>query len=139
MNEWMMIITMALCSTLFAVGGTKGKYWRRYVLPAGLAVIAVLSGVIWWKVIGLTLSLIIALSSGYGSNSSYWKKALVFSTYGLVFLWLGFSYWVIITPILCLLIFRLSNWKPMANTFFWKACEYVYGTLIGITFISTIK
>jgi hypothetical protein len=138
MNEWLMIGCMAWCSVLFAVGGTKGKYWRRHVLPAGLLAVALISGVIWWKAIGMALSLVAVLSMGYGSGSPYWKKAITFAGYGVAFLWIGLSWWQIITPVMCLLIFRLSNWKPMANTFFWKACEYIYGTLLGITFISCL-
>lgn len=145
MNEWVMILVMSASGALFAAGGTHidgigGQKWiRRFLLPAILASIALLSHVVWWKAVGMAVSLIVALSMGYGSRTPYWLKMVTFVTYGASFLWLGFSYWVILTPILCFSLFCLSNWKPMATTFFWKACEFLYGTLIGITFISTIR
>ena len=85
------------------------------------------------------ISLSAALHLGYGSRTPYWLKAVVFSTYGISFLWLGWSNWIWMTPLLCFGIFCLSNWKPMANTFFWKACEFLYGVFIGITFISVVR
>ena len=138
MNEYLMILIMAVCGTLFAVGGTFWKPARRYGIPLFLAVIAVLSGVILWKSLAMGFSLIAALSMGYGDRYWWWMKAVVFSAYGASFLWIGSSLWVLLTPILCFGLFFLSNWKPTANVFFWKACEFMFGTLIGITFISVL-
>jgi hypothetical protein len=139
MNEWLMILTMTLCSALFAIGGTKGKFWRRYGIPLLLGGIALYCHEPWYNALGLALTLIVALSLGYGTNSPYWKKAITFSLYGLSFLWIGWSWWIILTPILCLLIFWLSNQKPTAHPFFWKACEFLYGTFLAITFLDAIK
>ena len=139
MNEWLMIGIMAWCGILFAVGGTKGKYWRRFVLPSGLLVVSLLSGVIWWKAVAMTLSLIVTLSLGYGERTPYWLKAAVFMMYGVSFLWFGFSLWIVLSPLLCFGLFCLSNWKLTADSFFWKACEFLFGTFIGITFISVVR
>jgi hypothetical protein len=134
-----MIGVLAWCSVLFAVGGTKGKYWRRFVLPSGLLVIAILSHVIWWKSVLMTISLIVALSLGYGERTPYKWKAAVFSTYGLSFLWIGWSWWIVLCPVLCFLLFCLSNWKPTESMFSWKWIEFVYGLFLAVTFISILK
>ena len=136
MNEYLMIVIMAYCGIMFAVGGTCWKPARRYGIPLFLAIIAYYSHVSWWQCLGMAISLIVALSSGYGSGSAYIKKALVFLSYGLSFLWLGWSLWVVLMPVMCLSIFALSNWKYTTSDFFWKGCEFMYGVLIGITFIS---
>jgi hypothetical protein len=138
-NEWMQILVMASCGALFAIGGTGWKPARRYGIPVLLLVIALISGVLWWKSVLMALSLVIALSLGYGDKTAYWLKAIVFATYGLSFLWIGWSLWVVLTPVLCFSLFCLSNWKITSKDFFWKACEFIYGTLIGITFISVVN
>ena len=134
MSEYMMIVVMAVCGILFAIGGTGYKWARRFVLPLFLLAFAHT-----WMGLGMAISLIVALSLPYGSKTPYWVKALTFSTYGLSFLWIGWSWWIVITPVLCLSIFALSNWKPLANDFFWKACEFLYGVFIGITFIACLR
>ena len=146
MTELNMIITMALSSVLFALGGTEipkfgrgFKICRRYLLPAFLAFICVLSHVSWWQALGYGLSAIVALSLGYGSSSPYWKKVLVFSSYGLVSLWVGFSWWVVATPIIATSLFFFSNWKPTASSFFWKSAEFLYGSLVGISLIAALQ
>lgn len=137
-NEWLQIAVLAWCSVLFAVGGTKGKYWRRFVLPAGLLVVALLSGVIWWKAVAMAVSLIVALSLGYGERTVYWLKALVFASYGASFLWIGFTWWMLISPAVLMLLFMASNWKPLASTVFWKAWEFLAGAMIALCFIGSL-
>ena len=131
MNEWLMILTMAVCSILFAAGGTHidgigGQKWlRRYGIPIFLAFIAVLSHVLWWKVAIMATLLTIGLSAGYGEGSGYLKKLLTFCLYGLPFIAIGWSYWIAVTPLLCLLIFILSNLKQTQEMFKWKYCEFI--------------
>lgn len=139
MSEWLMIFIMVWCSSLFAIGGTKGKYWRRLVLPLGLAGIALFSHVLWYKAVLMAISLIVSLSMGYGERDPYINKFMVFCLYGMSFLWIGWSWWVVLTPILCISLFALSNWKPTAKMFFWKYVEFSYGLLLAVTFISTIR
>ena len=144
MNEWLIILTISVSGILFSAGGTHidkigGQKWlRRYLLPCFLAIMAFLSGVnVWWQLC-ILLALIVPLSAGYGSNSPYWKKVLVFTAYGLPTLAIGFSWWVVIMPVTLTLLFMASNWKPLANTVYWKAWEYLAGTLIGITLVGAI-
>jgi hypothetical protein len=140
-----MIVVMALGGILFAAGGTDipgigGQKWlRRYVLPVFFAFICLLSHVIWWKALGMAVSLIVILSCPYGSKTPYWLKALVFSGYGAAFLWIGFTFWVIATPVICFALFCLSNWKLTAKSFWWKMVEFSYGFLLAITLISCIN
>lgn len=132
-----MILILAVCGVLFALGGTGWKPARRFGIPLFLAGIALfMTDTI--RSAGLLVCLIIALSLGYGESKPYWYKALVFLAYGLSFLWIGFSLWVVLTPILCLSMFWLSNLKLTANAFFWKAVEFLMGVFLGITFISCI-
>jgi hypothetical protein len=144
-NEWLQIIVMAVGGVLFAAGGTDipgigGQKWlRRIVLPLFFAFICVLSHVVWWKCVLLGSFLFVALSLGYGSRTPYWKKALVFSTYGLSFLVIGWSIWVVLTPVLCFSLFCLSNWKPVAQWFWWKQIEFFYGLFLSITLISALS
>jgi hypothetical protein len=138
MSEWLEILTMTVSGSLFAIGGTKGKFWRRYVLPLFLAFICVLSLVSWWQSSLYAVGLCVALSCGYGERTAYWLKFLIFCAYSGVSLCIGFSWWVIITPVILILLFFASNWKPLASTVFWKAWEFIAGTLIGISLIASI-
>lgn len=145
MSEWLMILVMAFSGALFAAGGTHikgigGQKWiRRFGIPVFLFVITRALDVYLFGSIAMALTLCIALHMGYGERTPYWRKALVFAGYGLPFLFIGWSWWIVIMPIVCLVMFRLSNWKPMATTFYWKCVEFLYGTLIAVTLIGAIK
>ena len=132
MSEWWQIYQMAVASTLFAVGGTRGKYWRRYVLPLAIIVPYTPS----WSVLGYVLGLSVALHMGYGERCSWIRRVMIFSGYSLPCLFFGWSWWIVLTPILCSLLFLLSNSRPTASVFLWKGCECAYGLLIAITVIS---
>jgi hypothetical protein len=138
MSEYLMIFIMALSGSLFAIGGTGFKWARRYVLPACLGLIGAFYAP-WWAGLGYAVCLCAVLCMGYGERTPYWLKAIIFSGYGAVGLWFGWSWWVVITPVVLFTLFVLSNWKPTANTIFWKAWEFIAGVLIGITFIDCLK
>lgn len=138
MNEWLMIYLMAVSSSLFAVGGTKGKYWRRYVLPLAIG-LPCLYYVELWRIVGYILTLSLALHLGYGSKANWWYRFLAFMGYSLPCLFIGFSGWIIATPILCATAFLLSNNDRFEQMFFWKGVEFFYGLLIAITLIATIN
>jgi hypothetical protein len=139
MNEWLMIACMGFGGVLFAAGGTGYKWLRRFVLPILLGGIAVFSGILWYLCLGYALTQAITLCLPYGERTPYWLKALVFISYALPSLFFGFSYWQLILPVVCFGCFCLSNWKPTANTFFWKACEFIMGATIGTLVASVIK
>lgn len=142
-NEWIMIAVTLWSTGLFAAGGTdingKGHKWlRRFILPAGLGAIAILYAP-WWACLAYSVTLSAFLHLGYGSRCSWLKRAFIFAGYGLSTLWLGWTWWVVITPVLCLLAFWLSNFKPTAGTFYWKAVEAMYGFMIAVTFINALQ
>lgn len=138
-KEWLMIASMGLGGILFAVGGTGFKPARRFILPFFLGGIALLSGVLWWKCLILCLGLMGAFHLGYGSKTPYWPKFIVGCAFVAPTLILGFTLWQIITPITFIVMFRLSNWKPLASEFVWKIVEFLTGTLIGVTVAQLIK
>jgi hypothetical protein len=141
MNELLIIAVMAWGGVCFALGGTEipwtgnGYKWiRRHVMPLGFAVLAYFIGLVWWKCL-IFLLLSMFLRAGYGTNSPYWKKILVFTAYGLPSLVIGFSWWVVITPVVLTLLFMASNWKPLAETVFWRSWEFLAGVLVSLCFI----
>jgi hypothetical protein len=145
MNEWMMILVLALSSVLFAIGGTHidgigGQKWvRRFLLPLLLALGCLLSGVSWWQASIYALLLCASLHMGYGERTPYWKKFLIFASYSGVSAMIGLSWWLVITPVLLTLLFIGSNWKPAASSIFWKAWEFLAGTLIAISLIAAVN
>lgn len=138
-SENLMNFTMMVCGGLFAFGGTGYKLARRLGIPLFLAFIALLSHVLWWKAMLMGLTLFGALTMPYGERTPYWMKFVTFSLYGASFLWIGTTWWMVITPVICISLFALSNWKYTASIFFWKMCEFLMGTFIGITFISSLN
>ena len=146
MSELLMIAIMSISGILFSLGGTEIPYFktgfkwlRRFVLPIFLALGCVLSGVSWWQASIYALLLCASLHMGYGSSSPYWKKFLIFVSYSGVSAVIGLSWWLVITPVLLLLLFIGSNWKPMASSIFWKAAEFVMGTLIAVSLIAAVN
>ena len=139
MTEWLMILCMGFGGTLFAIGGTGFKWARRFLLPVLLGGVALISGFPWYLVAGYVLTQIVTLCLPYGERTPYPVKALVFVSYVLPSFFLGFTYWQIITPIVCFGCFCLSNWKPTAQTFVWKICEFIMGSCISITVASLIS
>jgi hypothetical protein len=130
---------MMLGGGLFALGGTKGKYWRRFVLPLFLALGCVLSHITWWQASIYAILLCVALIQGYGEKASYFKKFIIFCAYSGCSAVIGLSWWLLIAPVVLILSFAASNWKPLASTFFWKAAEFLMGTLIAISLIAAVN
>jgi hypothetical protein len=138
-TEWQMIALMATSGVLFAVGGTGYKWARRFLLPAVFGAFNLYQGVSWWQCLGFTVGLSAVLHPGYGDRANYWKRALLFTGYGVVYFWLGFTWWIVIIPPLFLGIFTLSNWKGTAEAFFWKGCEFLWGVILALAFIDSLK
>ena len=135
-KELLQIISMTISGLLFSLGELKYKWLRRYLLPVCLGILALIGGNPWHYTLAMTLCLIGALCLPYGERTSYPLKTLVFMAIFGSTAWLGFSYWQIISPLIVLALFKLSNWKPTANIFFWKAVEFITGGLLGITVAS---
>ncbi len=138
-GEYLQIAAMVGGGLLFTIGGTGWKLARRFVLPVFLGILVFLAGFFWWKAIILCLGLIVALCLPYGEKTPYWAKFLAGCAFVAPTAILGFSWWQILTPVAFILMFWLSNWKPTAKIFFWKAVEFFTGGLIGITAASFIK
>lgn len=137
MNEWLMILSMAWSTTLFAVGGTKGKYWRRFVLPIGLAGMALLNHH-WWVCLAYAVILSAFLHLGYGDRCSWLKRAFIFTGYGCAALVFALTWWALIVPLVCLGLFKASNSRLTEKSFPWKVCEAGMGFLIGAAYCSAV-
>lgn len=134
MELWF-IAAMATGGTLFAVGGTTNKAWRRFALPGVLGLLLTqfftTSKMAWLSV----LLLCIALHLGYGEKKSWIERSLVAVSYTAPSLLIGFTPWAIITPILFITLFFLSNTEYFKNFIVWKIVEFMVGVLIAITYV----
>lgn len=147
-----MILVLATCGTLFALGGTeipkygRGFKWiRRILLPISLGIASYYSSLKSekgklkpWQLAAFAL-LTLSLHMGYGDASPWWKKVLVFTFYGATSLLIGFSWWVVISPVVLTMLFFGSNWKTLASTIFWKAFEFLGGVLIALCYIGALQ
>lgn len=136
--EWYMIACMGIGGVCFAVGGTGPKWVRRFLMPVLLGFIAAISGFLWYLAVGYAITQSIVLCLPYGERTPYWLKLLVFISFALPSLFFGFTWFQPITALVCFGCFCLSNWKPTAQTFVWKICEFIMGSMIGITVASLI-
>ncbi len=139
MNEWLMILSMALGGIGFAVGGTGPKWVRRYILPVALGAICYFAGLDLWKVGCLSLGLSIAFHLPYGSKSPYWMKAITATCFILPTMFIGFSLWQLFTPLAFLGMFWLSNNRYWDRLFPWKIVEFLTGTFIAVTVVQLIN
>jgi hypothetical protein len=135
-KELLMIAAMSISGCLFAIGGTGFKWARRYLLPVCLGILAIIGGNPWHYALAMTLCLIGSLSLHYGERTNFALKTIVFMAIFGSTAWLGFSYWQIIGVVTALILFKLSNIKWTQNIVFWKAWEFITGSLIGITVAS---
>lgn len=139
-KELLMLMAMSISGTLFALGGTeispkiKGQKWlRRYLLPVLLGIVAYIGGKSLQNSLYFATSLSVSLHLPYGERTPYWIKTIVFISIFSSSLWLGFTLWQIISPILVIILFKISNAKWGQNIIFWKAWEFITGSLVGIT------
>ena len=132
MIELYMIIAMTAGGLLFALGGWKWKWIRRYLLPVVLGVLCLLAGKEPWRCGVLWIGLTGAFHLGYGHDKPYLMKLLVGISFALPTLVMGFTIFQILVPLGFLLLFRLSNWKPLSGEFSWKICEFLTGAGIGV-------
>ena len=112
-KEMLMIIAMGTGGICFSLGGTGFKWARRFLLPAILAILAILGGILWWKALAMGGCLIVALCLPYGDKIPYPVKFLVMCSYFVSTLWLGFSYWQAIGLAIVIILFKLSNWPTL--------------------------
>jgi len=137
--EILQIIAMGSGAIMFPLGGTGFKYLRRYVFPLILAGVALFGGL---QPLNAALYAVLtcgALHLPYGSKTPYLVKFLVGCAFVAPTLLFGFTIWQIITPVAFIGLFRLSNWKPLANEFTWKIVEAITGLLIGISLAVFLK
>lgn len=145
MNEWLMILTMAVGGVLFAAGGTAipkigGQKWlRRFLLAVALGLLSYFAGVIWWRDIGLSVGLCIAFHLPYGSKSPYWIKTITAICFVLPTMFLGFSAWQAFTPAAFLGMFWLSNNPHTSRLFPWVIVEFLTGVYVAVTIVQLIQ
>jgi len=132
MQEYLMILIFVLSSGLWALGGTKGKFWRRYVLPVALGTIALIGGISFSKIIIFIPLLTLFASLGYGDGKSYWYRTLIGCLYSLSTLPLGLTIWQLVLPVVFISTFALSNYSKTKNEFPWKICELLTGGFLGL-------
>jgi len=132
-KEILMIICMTSGGLLFALGGYRWKWMRRFVLPVVLGGCALLAGIEWWRCLVMASLMIGALCLPYGERTPYWAKFLVGISFISPTFLLGFNVWQIITPICFIGMFVLSNTKWWSGQFQWKLVEFITGGLIGVT------
>src|ERR1044072_2309155 len=145
MNEWLMILTMALGGILFPAGGTDipkigGQKWlRRFILAAAFGGLAYWAGIVWWRDLILGIGLCIAFHLPYGSRSSYLIKTLTAICFVLPTFALGFNLWQVFTPAAFLGMFWLSNSRYWNRLFSWKIVEFLTGSYIAVTIVTLIQ
>ena len=138
--ELIYILMMSLSGGLYALGGTGGwklasKLWRRAGIPAFLALSLHFLGVEHTIIALSCITLSVGLCMGYGDSKRWSYRAIVFSTYAISTLFIGFSAWVLISPIASIILFYLSR-KLFQNHFVWKICEFLFGAMIGVSYVS---
>ncbi len=139
MNEWLMILMMALGGSGFAIGGTGPKYVRRFILPITFGALAFWAGIEWWRCVGLGVGLCTAFHLGYGERTSYPMKFLTACSFILPTFFLGFSLWQVFTPLAFIGMFWLSNNRYWDRLFPWKIVEFLTGTFIAVTIVQLIQ
>lgn len=131
-KELLGIAAITLSPLLYMLGGYHWKWMRRFLLPAVLGAILLLTGAIWWEVLIFAIAQAITFTLPYGERTPYWLKALVGCSFALPSLILGLTIWQAAIPIIFITTFILSNYKKTAKEFPWKICEGITGFLIGI-------
>lgn len=133
MNKEILIIGVPAVSwVLFALGGYKWKWIRRFLLPCFLGGIALLMGILWWKVILFTFLLSAVLCLPYGENTPILGRGVVILCYGLAFLALKLTPIALIPPV----TFGVFYWLSLKyNWFGWKYTEGLVGLSLGITLL----
>jgi len=136
MKELWMILIMVTGSGLWALGGWRNKVWRRYAMPIVLYGLLFLFGVGWLRGLVAMGILCGVTHLGYGDSTPWWGKILVGTSYALPSIVItGLTIWTPLVPLVFLTTFALSRWKPTANDFTWKICEYSVGSVIAISLI----
>lgn len=134
-----MIVCMTSGVLLFALGGWKWKWMRRFLLPGILGIMAFISGFPVILCVAYAVAQAITLCLPYGERTPYWIKALVFTSYALPSFLFGFCVWQIFLVLGCFGLFALSNWDKSASSFPWKICEAGMGFLLGATISALIS
>jgi hypothetical protein len=138
-SEIAMIICMTSGVGLFALGGFRWKWMRRFLFPGILGLMAFLSGFPVLLCVGYAVAQAITLCLPYGERTPYALKAVVFASYALPSLLFGFTIWQIFLALGCFGLFVLSNWDKSAKSFPWKICEAGMGGLLGATIAALIS
>jgi len=136
LHELLIILAMTVGGSLFALGGYKFKWLRRFLLPVILGGIALMAGFEVWRCIVYVVLLIGAMHLPYGEKTPWPIKALVFTAFIIPSLVFGWTYWQIASPVIILGLFKLSNTPFFANAVVHKVWEFINGCLIGIILVT---
>lgn len=129
------LLAFIIGATLWRLGGWKGKWIRRYLLPF----IAVISNKIEkskLRKLLLFAMMVASFSLGYGEKRPYWYKFLVGCSWVVPkLIFLGFSWFAVIVPFVWIILFWLSNHKPYSNVFKWHVVEVLIGGCVGMAYV----
>ena len=138
MNEYLMIVYMALSGTLFALGGTLHKAFRRFGVPLVTAGFLYLNHVPTIQIIFAAALPVVFFHLGYGEGKGWVERALVGVLYGAATLVVGVSYWALAIPFIFITLFTLSNTQETEKYFPWKIVEFLTGVVIAIGYITAV-
>jgi len=132
-KEYALIYLPAFSWILFALGGKKFKFFRRFLLPMCFLIFALLYEVSVLKALLITLWSCFIFHQGYGETKSYFYKFIIGCDYGLISYPIGLTFWNYFTPFLFTGLFWLSNHKPFSKVIVWKIVEGITGLIIGLS------
>jgi len=138
-GELYIILCAVLGAGLFSLGGTdipyfkRGfKFLRREILPISWGLIALSSGIEWWRCLGMAICFDALFRMPYGDRTPVCGKFLVFMAMPLASLWIGFNEWQVVAGVTCFMMWVLSNWKYTAKVFNWVTSCIIIGLVIGL-------
>ena len=137
MTETLGLILIVFCAIFGRMGGMGlkpfGKGWRRFILPVFLGIMGVISIGFKMELLYAVIGSVVVFCLPYGERTPYWVKFLVGCAFIAPTILLGYTVWQIIVPMLFIILFKLSNWKLVANEFGWAIVEILTFIGVGIT------
>jgi len=128
------LIAFIIGASLWRMGGVKGKWWRRYILPFCITIytLIVKQNFIYLLMFPLLAG---AFSLPYGEKHPYWQKFLAGLAWILPAVIFNQTWIALIVPFIWIGLYKLSNTKPYSNIFLWWVVEVLVGGMIGVSYV----